>query len=72
MRKRVKKLIESVIDKSLKMDNPSADDIEDWDSLAHLNILSAIETNFNVTIPIEQFPNLTSLDKITSYLEQHL
>jgi acyl carrier protein len=60
-----------VIDKSLEAYNPSADNEERWDSLAHLMIMSEIERSFVISIPIEKFPDLISLDEIVSYLNNN-
>lgn len=39
-------------------DNSSVDSIESWDSLKHLNLILALEEEFNVTIPDEEVGNL--------------
>jgi acyl carrier protein len=43
-----------------------------WDSLGHLNIILAIEEEFNLDIPPEDFQTLHSdLPTIIQYLESH-
>lgn len=42
-------------DDDLKIfDDMNAEDIEDWDSLAQINLIVAIENNFNIKIDIEE------------------
>jgi acyl carrier protein len=46
----------------------SADDIEPWDSLGHLQLIMEIEQRFDVRFHIDQIPNLTSLVAIEDAL----
>jgi len=42
-----------------------------WDSLAQLDILAACEEQFNLTIEPEQAVDLTTLEALIIYVEQH-
>jgi acyl carrier protein len=44
-------------------------DLQVWDSLAHLNIVSEIEAEFLVSIPIEQVPEIRHIRDFLGYLE---
>ena len=41
-------------------ENSSQDNISDWDSLKHMNLLIALEEEFQITIPDEDAANITS------------
>jgi acyl carrier protein len=41
-------------------DNASSDNIENWDSLRHLNLILALEEEFGVLIPDEEVGNLVN------------
>jgi acyl carrier protein len=43
-------------------------DIEGWDSMAHLQIIGEIEELFNVTIPIEEYFDMKTINDILAYL----
>lgn len=49
----------------------SAETIEAWDSLVHLDIILAIEQTLNVQFKTEEIPQLTSLAKLEEALGQH-
>lgn len=49
----------------------SAETIEAWDSLMHLDIILAIEQKLNVKFKTEEIPQLTSLAKLEEALRQH-
>jgi acyl carrier protein len=49
---------------TLKLDTTS-DDVESWDSVAQVNIVSEIEAEFGVSIPIER---ITEIRKIRDFL----
>lgn len=41
-------------------DDASTDNIENWDSLRHLNLILALEEEFGVSIPDEEVGNLVN------------
>jgi acyl carrier protein len=45
-------------------------DLQVWDSLAHINIVSEIEAEFLVSIPIEQVAEIRHIRDFLGYLEQ--
>jgi acyl carrier protein len=44
----------------------------DWDSLSHVQLLSAIEKKFNIEISADEAFKLTSADKLVRYLHETL
>lgn len=46
------------------------DDLEAWDSLAQLNVVSEIESEFGVSIPIEQMAEIRHIRDFVAYLEK--
>ncbi|MAT92329.1 MAG: hypothetical protein CME59_06985 [Halioglobus sp.] len=45
------------------------DDIEEWDSLGHVNIMVALEQAFDLYMDVEDFAELDSVPAILGYLE---
>ncbi len=43
--------------------------VESWDSLAALTLVSVIEEQFSLRIPLEQIPELVSFEKIAQFLD---
>ena len=48
----------------------SANSIERWDSLAHINIILDIEKEFNIKIKTAKIPELDSVKSITQFLSK--
>jgi len=46
------------------------DDLQAWDSLAQINIVSEIETAFGVSIPIEEVAEIRHIRDFLRYLEK--
>jgi acyl carrier protein len=46
------------------------DDVEAWDSLAQINIISEVEAEFGVSIPIEQVAEIRRIRDFLPYLEK--
>ncbi|MFQ5489957.1 MAG: acyl carrier protein [Phycisphaerae bacterium] len=42
--------------------------IPEWDSIAHVNLMFALETRLDIRIPVEQIPELISYRAIQDYL----
>lgn len=46
----------------------SNDDLPEWDSLGHVNLMMALEQTFDVYIEVEDFERLHSVRDILNYL----
>ncbi len=53
-------------------DSWTSDDIVGWDSLGHLNLVLAIEKEFEVKLEIEDFFQIISVGDIRKVLKQKL
>ncbi len=60
------------IDPSSIDDSSSTDTIETWDSLAHINLVSALEQNFNVKLEVSEIETMISFSAIIETLEQRI
>jgi acyl carrier protein len=69
---KIRELLASVIDVPLDQISPQAsmDDFEQWDSLAQMNLVIAIEEEFEITIPDDEVGTMVSLPLIESLLEE--
>ena len=43
-------------------------DSENWDSLKHMELIAMIETNYNITLTVDQIVKMTSIKEITNIL----
>jgi acyl carrier protein len=57
---KIKQVMSAVFEVPLETidDDASSDNIENWDSLRHLNLILALEEEFGVSIPDEEVGNL--------------
>lgn len=53
-------------------DDTSMDTVEAWDSIKHMNLVLAIEEEFDVSIPDEDAANITSYPLIRLVLNEQL
>ncbi len=60
------------INKEQISDNSSREDIDNWDSMGHLNIIMAIERKFNVSFSTEEAINSASVLQLAKVLEGKL
>ena len=74
IKKEIEKILSSVleindfvIDESLK-----ATDIEEWDSLAHINIISEIEKKFNIKFKLQEFYLINDVKSLIDFVEKKL
>ena len=51
----------------LRLDT-AAGELEAWDSLAHINIVSEVESGFGVSIPIEEIAEIRRIADFLPYL----
>jgi acyl carrier protein len=71
MRDRVRAIMADVfaVDSAQLPDTVTSDDLEQWDSLAHLSLMLELETEFGVEIASDAMGELLSLEAIVTYLE---
>jgi acyl carrier protein len=68
--------VQEVISSTLKIpaemvqQQTSADDLAAWDSLAHINLMIALEEAFDLQMEVEDFATLNSVPAILAYLEK--
>ncbi|MCP4138108.1 MAG: acyl carrier protein [bacterium] len=47
----------------------AAEELEEWDSVAHINMVSEVEEEFGVTIPIDDITKITKVKDFLKYIE---
>ena len=52
-------------------DDVSQETLSRWTSLYHVTLLLALEERFGTSFSMDEMPEMTSLPKIVSILEQH-
>lgn len=59
---RIKKIMSVIFETPIESinENSSSDNIENWDSLHHLNLIVALEEEFGVSIPDDEVGNLVN------------
>ncbi|GJL75499.1 MAG TPA: acyl carrier protein [Nitrosomonas sp.] len=48
------------------------DDIEEWDSLSHIRLLTAIEASFGIQFDLDEIGNMTDVATIVDLLHEKL
>ncbi len=58
----IKEVMATVFDVSIDLieDDASTDTIEKWDSLRHMNLILALEEEFDISIPDEEVGSMTN------------
>lgn len=49
-------------------EDSSTDTLDNWDSLHHLNLVLALEEEFNISIPDEEVGNIVNFKKLSSII----
>jgi acyl carrier protein len=60
------------VSKETITEQSSMDTIPQWDSLKHMNIVIAIEEEFDIVIPDNDAANITSFQLIQTVVEEHV
>jgi acyl carrier protein len=46
------------------------EDLPEWDSLGHLNLVLALEETFGISFSVEEMPSLTSVGAIVTLVDE--
>lgn len=71
--KRIKTVMSTVFSVPLEDidEDSSTDNVENWDSLKHLNLILALEDEFEITIPNEEVGNMVNFKLIDLIIDEH-
>ena len=71
---RIKQVMADVFDMPAEtiLENVSQGNLEGWDSLKHLDLVVALEEEFEITIPVEEVGNLISFKLIVVIIKELL
>lgn len=53
-------------------ENTTADDIEDWDSLEHINLVVAIENHFNMKFKMSEVTTMKNVGEMADLILERL
>lgn len=58
-------------DKKITVDeNTTADDIEDWDSLEHINLVEAVEQEFRMRFKMKEVSGMKNVGEMAGIIEE--
>lgn len=53
-------------------DETTADDIEDWDSIEHINLISAVESEFGIRFTMGEVSGMKNVGEMISIIEARM
>ena len=70
----VTKIFRDVLDDDelIIKDETNSDDIEDWDSLEHINLVVAMEKKFNLKFNLKEVGTLANVGEMVDLIERKL
>ncbi len=74
----IKERVRALLARTLKIeptavsDDASQADLSQWDSVRHMNVVLAVENDFDIQFEDAELPKLTSLSLIVAAVEKHV
>ena len=65
------KTFASVEESKFRIDMPP-EDIEEWDSLSHMTLISELENEFNISMEIDEISEMDSVKNVVEVLKKKL
>lgn len=73
IREEVQMVFNDVFDEEIEIyDEMVADDVEDWDSLTHIQLIVAIEKKFGIKFTTKEVSNLKNVGQFIMLIEKKL
>ena len=74
IRKELQEIFRKVFfdDELVLFDEMAADDVDDWDSLSHINLITEIEKHFHIEFTTEEMMNAKNVGEFIGYIEKKL
>ena len=72
--KKLKEIFRDVFDDDsiVLFDEMTSNDVEDWDSLSHINLISDIEANFGITFTTDEIMGTKNVGEFIRVIESKL
>ena len=72
MKERIKKIMSDIFQVNLKDidENSSPDNIVQWDSIGHLNLVTSLEEEFGITIDEEQMTQMLNFKLVLEIIKE--
>lgn len=69
---RIQSIVQDVLDNNLLIINEDTEttDVDGWDSLAHINIVSQVESEFRVQFSLGELANLSNVRNIIDAIRE--
>lgn len=70
---KIKEILNDLFDDDFDVtESTVADDIDGWDSLAHLQVISAMESGFNIHFTLGEINNFANVGEMADSIIKHL
>lgn len=70
LRKQVGSILSDVLNTALPQnENPKREEIPNWDSLKHMELILRLEEHFNIRFSIKEVAGITSVDDLVEIIE---
>ena len=70
---KIKEILNDLFDDDFDVtESTVADDIDGWDSLAHLQVISAMESGFNIHFTLGEINNFANVGDMADCIIKHL
>ncbi len=71
---KVNKILADILDLETEQlsDDLTPDTAENWDSMNHLRLVTAIEQEFSISLSMEEIQSIQNISKLRDLVKQHL
>lgn len=70
---KLKEVFEDVFDEEIEIsDETTAADVEEWDSLTHINLLASVEDEFGIKFDMKAVQGLKNVGAMVDIIEEHI
>jgi acyl carrier protein len=70
MKEKLLQILKDTLENEGISQNVSQENCDEWDSMAHLNIIIAIEDEFDVSVEPDDIVRLSSFDDLCNYINK--
>lgn len=70
---KLESIFEDVFDESVKLTaDTTAEDVEDWDSLTHITLISAVEEEFGIKFKMKEVSSMRNIGEMVAIISERV